>query len=219
VLHEPLGDLHILHIGTQLDVTIEDDTMTGLRKEAIGNLNRRPILCPTIIFLQYLNLFGRERSVLTHNLSYICILFSRFFPGTRRTDTLDQETDSLTDITIGKVHLWDMQFMQAISFVTLLTEEMDVLIIVLLTVMAIAPFILGTPINTLYGMDQMVFPEKHECTENIGLIDGQNPVLQFGHGQRTFPCRECLHDEYTIGSGTNAMSLQQFNTVIDFHTQ
>jgi hypothetical protein len=51
MLHEPLGNLHILFISTQPDVTIEDDTMTGFRQEAIGYLNRRPIFGPTIIFL------------------------------------------------------------------------------------------------------------------------------------------------------------------------
>jgi hypothetical protein len=146
-------------------------------------------------------------------------LFLIFFPGTRRTDALDQKTDSLTDIAFREFHPWHMKFMQAVGLMTLFTKEVNMLIIVLLRVMAVAPLILSSSINALYGMNQMILPEKHERTENIRLIDRQNPILQFRHGKGALPFRKSLHDKDTIGSRTNAMGFQQFNTIANFHTK
>ena len=81
--------------------------------------------------------------------------------------------------TLRESDLRQFHPLQTIGLLAYLTEEMGVLVIIMVMVVTVAEFVLRTITTALDGMHQMMLAEKREGTEHIRLVDRANPVLQF----------------------------------------
>ena len=97
---------------------------------------------------------------------------------------------------------------EAIGGVATLAEEMDVHVVVGGVVVAEAELVGGGVVTVLDGMDEVVFTEEGECTEDAGLVECDESVLKFGEGERTVGFAQCIHHEDAIGSWADAVGLE-----------
>jgi len=98
---------------------------------------------------------------------------------------------------------------EAVGLVALLTVEVGVLVVVMLMVVTMAELIFRALVATLNGMHKMMLTKEHQTTEDIRLVDGLNPALQFGerlglHGGCEGPGQ---HD--AVGGGLDAVLFEQ----------
>lgn len=98
---------------------------------------------------------------------------------------------------------------ETVGLVALLTVEMGVLVVVMIMVMTMAEFIFRTIVAAFDGMYEMVLTEEYKTSEDVRLVDGLNPALQFGerlglHGGCESPGQ---HD--AVGGGLDAVLLEQ----------
>lgn len=98
---------------------------------------------------------------------------------------------------------------EAVGLVALLTVEVGVLVVVMIMVMTMAEFVFRTIVTAFDGMYEMVLTEEHKTSEDVRLIDGLDPALQFGerlglHGGCEGPGQ---HD--AVGGGLDAVVLEQ----------
>lgn len=98
---------------------------------------------------------------------------------------------------------------EAVGLVALLTIEVRMLVVVMIMVMTMAEFVFRTIVTAFDGMYEMVLTEEHKTSEDVRLIDGLDPALQFGerlglHGGCEGPGQ---HD--AVGGGLDAVVLEQ----------
>jgi len=113
--------------------------------------------------------------------------------------------------------LWQFHSLQAVGLLADLTEEVGVLVVVMVMAVAVAEFVLRAVAAALNGMYQMMLAEQGEGTEHIRLVDGRYPALQFRqrlrqHGGGQFP-----HHHDAVCSGLDTVLFEQSDTSCFVH--
>jgi hypothetical protein len=67
-------------------------------------------------------------------------------------------------------------------------------------------------------MDQMVFAEEIQRTEDVRLVDGANLPLQLCQGLGLHGCCQCLDDHNPVGCGFDLMLFEQLDAAIFVHS-
>ena len=94
---------------------------------------------------------------------------------------------------------WNVDVVKTECGVTTLTEKMHVCVVVRLVVVAETKFIQGSIAAVLNGVDEVFFTEEGECPEDAGLIEGDQPFLEFSKGERTGGIGQSLNDDDSVG--------------------
>ena len=95
------------------------------------------------------------------------------------TDALEHIVGRVEFKTLWQRDLWQFHPLQTIGLLAYLTEEMGVLVIIMVVVVTVTEFVLRAITTTLDGMHQMMLAEEGEGAEHVRLVDRANPVLQF----------------------------------------
>ena len=119
--------------------------------------------------------------------------------------------------TIGHADLWQGDVVQTNGTATLLAEEMHMLIIIKFLVMAQAQFVLHAAVAALNGMYQVLFLEECQGTEDAGLVEGKDGILQVFHGHWALCIMERLGDDDSIGGGFDAVGFEQLYILVCCH--
>lgn len=106
---------------------------------------------------------------------------------------------------------------QADGASALLTEEMNVFVIIELLVVALTQLVLHATVATLNGMHQVMFPEERQGTEDTRLVKRKNGVFQFFHGYGSLRIIERLGNDDTVGSWFDAVGFKQLYIFVCGH--
>ena len=101
------------------------------------------------------------------------------------TDALDDIVDGGHQEAVRDIDLGHGDVRQAEGAVTLLAEEVNMQVIILVVAMAVAEFIAHAVTAILYDMHQMMLTEESERTKDARLVDGEYCVFQFRQRQRS----------------------------------
>lgn len=99
----------------------------------------------------------------------------------------------------------------------MLTVEVGMQVFVVLMVMTVAEFIVCSLASALDDMHQMVLTKKRQGPEDVRLVDGQNPCLQFHQGDGVESLYQFLEYHDAVGRGFDAVLLEQLCTVCFVH--
>ena len=72
---------------------------------------------------------------------------------------------------LRQLHLRHVGIVKTERLLTLFTVEMRMLVVIVLMVVTVAQFIAHTLAAALYHMDEVVFLEEREGSENVRLVD------------------------------------------------
>ena len=100
------------------------------------------------------------------------------------------------------------RIVEAIGLLTLLAEEMRMDILIMFVIMAMAEFIPYSLAATLYHMHKVVLTEECQRSEDIRLVDGQNPTFQLCEGYRSQAFSQLFYHDNTVGRRLDAVLLQ-----------
>ena len=140
----------------------------------------------------------------------LSIPYSPHALGAVGTEALGHVVDALELIAIGEDDGGDGHVVQTEGAMTALTIEMHMLVVVIVvTMVAVAEFIAHAVAAILDDVHQMVLAEEGERTEDARLVDGQNLVFQFAERQRTLGIGQRLHHHDAVGGGFDAVLGEQ----------
>ena len=115
------------------------------------------------------------------------------------TDSFDEVGGSGYAVSFWKLDGGDVDVVNTECGVATLTEKMHVCVVVSLVVVAETKFIQGSIAAVLNGVDEVFFTEEGECPEDAGLIEGDQPFLEFSKGERTGGIGQSLNDDDSVG--------------------
>ena len=118
----------------------------------------------------------------------------------------------------GETNFRYFRIIEAIRLLALLTEKMRMDILIMLVIVTMAEFIPYSLAAPLYYMHEVMLTEKRKRPEDVRLVDSQNPCLQLCERHRSQAFSQLPHHDDTVGSGLDAMFLQQLCTVCFVHT-
>ena len=124
------------------------------------------------------------------------------------TDALDDIVDGGHQEAVRDIDLGHGDVRQAEGAVTLLAEEVNMQVIILVVAMAVAEFIAHAVTAILYDMHQMMLTEESERTKDARLVDGQYLILQFGERQRPSSLRQRPDNDNPVGCRFDAVERQ-----------
>ena len=111
----------------------------------------------------------------------------------------------------------DGDVFQAESAVALFAVEMDVDVVVLVIVMAVAEFVAHPVAGIVKDMHEMRLAESLQRPENVGFVNGFDNGFQFSHGHRTARRREGAGDHDAVRRRLDAVAFHQVQQVFLFH--
>ena len=124
------------------------------------------------------------------------------------TDALDDIVDGGHQEAVRNIDLGHGDVRQAEGAVTLLAEEVNMQVIILVVAMAVAEFIAHAVTTILYDMHQMMLTEESERTKDARLVDGQYLILQFSERQRPSSLRQRPDNDNPVGRRFDAVERQ-----------
>ena len=114
--------------------------------------------------------------------------------------------------TLWQVDVRQRYTLQTVCLLTHFTEEVRMLVVVMLMTMTVTELVFSAIAAAFDGMYQMVFAKECQGTEHIRFVDGSYPVLQFSQRLRQHRRCQSLHHNYTVGGGLNIMLFEQSDT-------
>lgn len=129
-------------------------------------------------------------------------LFSAFW-----AQSLDDKIGTLHQKTFRQLHFGNGKVFEADGLTAMFAMKMNVHIVVDSMVMAVAEFVTH-PFSVFKHMDEMLFPEKCQSTEDPRLVNTADTVFQFAHREGTVFLGQSLGHDDAVGSGTNAVLLK-----------
>ena len=100
----------------------------------------------------------------------------------------------------------------------LFAVEMDVDVVILVFVMAVAEFVAHPVAGIVQHVHEMRLAESLQGPENIRLVDGFHDRFEFGHGHRTARRGEGAGDHDAVRRRLDAVAFHQVQQVFLFHT-
>lgn len=133
------------------------------------------------------------------------------------TDALEHIVGRVEFKTLRKSDLRQFHPLQTIGLLAYLTEEMGVLVIIMVMVVTVAEFVLRAITTALDGMHQMMLAEEGEGAEYIRLVDGSDPMLQFCQRLGQHGGCQGLHHHNAVGRGFDVVLFEQSDVVRFVH--
>jgi hypothetical protein len=76
--------------------------------------------------------------------------------------------------------LWHLHTIETIGLLTHLTVEVGMQVVIVVVAVTMAELIAYAVVAAFDGMYEMVLTEEREGTEDVRLVNGLDPALQFG---------------------------------------
>ena len=109
--------------------------------------------------------------------------------------------------TFGKTDFRYFRIVEAIGLLTLLAEEMRMDILIMVVIVAVTELIAHALAAPFDDMHEVVLTEERQRTEDVRLVDGQNPCFQLCERHRSQAFRQLPHYDDTVGRRLDAMLL------------
>ena len=129
---------------------------------------------------------------------YVLERLLTFFYGAFRADALGHIVYAIHEETVRESHLRDGQILKAESAVAYFAVEMHVSVIIGLT-FGVTEFIADALATVINPVEQMVLIEKSQSTENSGLVNRVNTLLQLRHGDWALTPGQRLEHQHPVG--------------------
>ena len=125
------------------------------------------------------------------------------------TYTFDDEVDMVTREPWRQDNLRQRDTIEAVGLLTDLTDEMGMLVLIKVLVVAVAQLIACAVDTSLNGVDKMVFTEEGKGAEDVRLVDGHNPSFQLSQREGLGGRGQGSGNQNAVGGGFHAVCLQQ----------
>ena len=110
-----------------------------------------------------------------------------------------------------QLHLGHFNTIETIRLLAHLTVEVWVLVVIVVLAVTTAELIACAVAATFDGMHQVLLTEEGEGSEDIRLVDGLDPALQFRQRLGQHRAGQRLHHHDAIGSGFDVVLLEQLD--------
>lgn len=114
-------------------------------------------------------------------------------------------------------NLWQFHPFQTIGLLANLTEEMGMLVVVMVVAVAVAKLVFRTVTATLNSVYQMVLAEQGKGTEYVRLIDSRDSALQFRQRLRQHGGCQCPRHHDAVCGGLDTVLFEQSDTGCFIH--
>ena len=118
---------------------------------------------------------------------------------------------------MGHVELWHLHAVEAIGLLAYLTVEVGMLVVVVVVAVTMAELIACAVVATFDRMYKVLLTEEREGSEDIRLVDGLDPALQFCQRLGQHGAGQCLNHHDAVGSGFDIVLLEQLDVSCLIH--
>lgn len=139
------------------------------------------------------------------------------FSATGGANAFDQTVDAVQPVAFGQRDLGRVQVGKAVGAVATLTEEVHVLVLVVVLVMAVAQFVACSAVAVFDDVHQMVGPEQGQRTKDVRLVDGEDLHFQLPHRHGAAAGGQRPQDDDAVGGGLHAVTDEQLLAFLKFH--
>ena len=110
---------------------------------------------------------------------------------------------------LGQLNLRHIGIVETERLLTSLTEEVRMLVVVVLVVVAVAELIAHTLAAALDDMHEVMLAEEGQGTEDVRLVDGQDLIFQLRQGDGMQGLHQFLEYHNTVCRRLDTVFLQQ----------